>query len=77
MCNIGIGANSPSTKLDINPNPLKVSLKGFKRFDRLMIRIVMWICERRKITVSFTLYKGRVEPNHILYVGNGNVGIGS
>ncbi len=72
MCNIGIGGQTPKEKLNLNP------LKGYKFFDKIMVRSVMWVCERRDITVSFSLRNNRVkhgEPKHVLHIGNGNVGL--
>ncbi len=70
MCNIGIGGQTPKEKLNLNP------LKDYKFFDRIMVRSVMWICDKRDITVSFSL--GIIkhgEPKHVLHIGNGNVGL--
>ena len=60
MYNIGIGTDCPTKRLHI---------VGFKRFDKLMIHIVVWICEKRNITVSFAMgIKKHKEPNHTLFI---------
>lgn len=77
MCKIGIGVNTPSKKLDIH---------GFNKFETIMIRIVVWICNKRNIFVQFDRKVDIEEPNNpgnsldvqgsysITYT-NGNIGI--